>query len=263
MSLFFWTFDQYKCKTYLRSSVQRIKLSVSKKQSSLELAKRDIAKLLQEGKVEKAQIRVERIIREDFNIEALEIIELMCELLIQRLNFLANCEVCPEDLYEPVSTIVWATNRLEINELQEVKDQIKKKFGSGFIEDAMEDKKRASGKGSVDPRVKHKLSIEPPSKLIVNGYLEEIAKAYGVDYEPTNNYQDIFSPQSGPTGYSIPFAPGSGYTQAYMNDQASTLPMPTQMLNQTLTQQLGTNLSIPSVDMNQAPHQLPNLDQFK
>lgn len=40
------------------------------------------------GKDERARIRVEHIIREDYMVEAMEVLELYCELLISRLGLI-------------------------------------------------------------------------------------------------------------------------------------------------------------------------------
>jgi len=43
---------------------------------------------IQQGKSESAKIRVENIIREDINVELLEILELYCELLLARIGLM-------------------------------------------------------------------------------------------------------------------------------------------------------------------------------
>jgi vacuolar protein sorting-associated protein IST1 len=49
-------------------------------------SRREIAQLLQNGKLESATIRVENIIREDFLIEALEILQLYVDVLLARFG---------------------------------------------------------------------------------------------------------------------------------------------------------------------------------
>lgn len=55
--------------------------TVNKKTTALKLQKREIAKLLEDGKEEKARIKVEGVIRDDFTIEALDILEMLCDLV--------------------------------------------------------------------------------------------------------------------------------------------------------------------------------------
>ncbi|KAJ2831359.1 Vacuolar protein sorting-associated protein ist1, partial [Coemansia sp. 'formosensis'] len=61
---------------------QRIPEKQAKKSSLYLKARCDTAPLLEAGKVVSTTIRVESIIREDLNIEALEMVELYCELLL-------------------------------------------------------------------------------------------------------------------------------------------------------------------------------------
>ena len=51
-------------------------------------ARREIADYIQIGKEERARIRVEHIIREDLMVEAMEIIEMFCDLLLARFGLL-------------------------------------------------------------------------------------------------------------------------------------------------------------------------------
>lgn len=52
--------------------IQRINLTINKKTAAVKYQKIEIAKLLQENKEEKARIKVEHVIREDFLIEVCE-----------------------------------------------------------------------------------------------------------------------------------------------------------------------------------------------
>jgi vacuolar protein sorting-associated protein IST1 len=69
-------------------SVNRLRLMQQKQTALAKQARRDLARLLDEGKDESAKIRVENIIREDLFVEMLEILELYCELLLARFGLL-------------------------------------------------------------------------------------------------------------------------------------------------------------------------------
>ncbi len=93
-------------------AVQRIQISKNKKSNHSKHQKREVANLLAAKKEELARIRVEHIIREDFNIEALEVLELMCELVHERVPVIAASKSCPVDLQEAVCSIVWASGQV-------------------------------------------------------------------------------------------------------------------------------------------------------
>lgn len=89
-------------------AVHRFQISSNKKTNVIKSQKKEISKLLQEKppKEEKARIRAEGLIREDSNIEAYEILELMCDLLHERMRLIETTKECPGDLRSTVSARV-------------------------------------------------------------------------------------------------------------------------------------------------------------
>ena len=96
----------------------RIKLFKNKKTIQIQASKKAVANFLQEGKVEKARLEAERIVRDDFFIEAYDILELMCELVRDNVKLLEAEDECPYDMVEAVSTILYAADRTEVPELK-------------------------------------------------------------------------------------------------------------------------------------------------
>ena len=120
---------------------------------------------------------MENIIRSDINTELLEILELYCELLLARAGLLEGKE-CDPGLEEAVRSIIYAAPRTEIKELQQVRQLLVEKYGKEFALEAMEN----PGGTKVAQRVVRKLTVEPPSRELVQNYLKEIARAYGVGW---------------------------------------------------------------------------------
>lgn len=135
-----------------------------------------MAQLLEVGKIDSARIRTENIIRSDINTELHEILELYCELLLARAALLES-PTCDPGLEEAVKSIIYAAPRTEIKELQQVRALLGERFGKEFVLAAIE-----NSDGAVSEKVVKKLSVTPPKPELVQGYLEEIAKAYGVDW---------------------------------------------------------------------------------
>lgn len=139
-------------------------------------ARRTMAQLLETGKIDSARIRVENIIRTDIIIELHEVLELYCELLIARAGLL-EAQQCDPGLEEAVKSIIYAAPKTEIKELQAVRLLFGEKFGKEFVFTATE-----NSDNKVSEKVVKKLSVTPPREELVTGYLEEIARAYGVDW---------------------------------------------------------------------------------
>lgn len=144
-------------------------------------ARKEIADYLAAGKDERARIRVEHIIREDYLVEAMEILELYCDLLLARFGLIQSMKELDSGLAESVSTLIWAAPRLqsEVAELKIVADQLCAKYSKEYGKLC-----RTNQIGTVNDRLMHKLSVEAPPKILVERYLIEIAKNYNVPYEP-------------------------------------------------------------------------------
>ena len=77
-----------KLKTNLRLVINRLKLLEKKKTELALKSRKEIADYIAQGKAERAKIRVEHIIREDYLVEAMELIEMFCDLLLARFGLI-------------------------------------------------------------------------------------------------------------------------------------------------------------------------------
>ncbi|KAM4722399.1 IST1 homolog [Rhinophrynus dorsalis] len=174
-------FKSERLRVNLRLVINRLKLLEKKKTELAQKARKEIADYLSTGKDERARIRVEHIIREDYLVEAMEILELYCDLLLARFGLIQSMKELDPGLGEAVSTLIWAAPRLqtEVTELKIVADQLCAKYSKEYGKLC-----RNNQIGTVNDRLMHKLSVEAPPKILVERYLIEIAKNYNVPYEP-------------------------------------------------------------------------------
>ncbi|ETS05525.1 hypothetical protein M419DRAFT_122103, partial [Trichoderma reesei RUT C-30] len=136
-----------KLKVQLKLAIARLRMVQQRDEQLGKTQRRAMAQLLEAGKVDSATIRVENIIRADITSELHELLELYCELLLARAG------------------------------LRGWRRPSRRPSGKEFVLAAME-----NADGKVNEKVVKKLSVEAPRKELVQGYLEEIAKAYGVDW---------------------------------------------------------------------------------
>lgn len=167
-----------------------------------------MAQLLEVGKIDSARIRVENIIRSDITVELYEILELYCELLLARAGLL-DAPTCDPGLEEAVKSIIYAAPKTEIKELQQVRALLAEKFGKDFALAAIDNTDH-----KVSEKVIKKLSVEPPREELVQGYLEEIARAYGVDWP--RRPKDLGDPPSFIDGDD---SPGGGQSQRILEPE--------------------------------------------
>ncbi|RVD85195.1 uncharacterized protein DFL_003524 [Arthrobotrys flagrans] len=165
-----------KLKVALKLCISRLRMVQQKETAIAKINRRALAAIIESGKIESARIRVENIIREDINVELLEILELYCELLLARIGLMEAKEVDP-GLEEAIQSVIYAAPRTDVKELQTVRGLLMEKYGKIYAQGAME-----NAEGKVAERVTKKLRVEPPSPELVELYMQEIAKAYHVHY---------------------------------------------------------------------------------
>ena len=92
-------------------------------------------------------------------------------------------------LEEAISSILWAGPRLAamVPELKSICEQLALKYGKDYAESCKEDKK-----DTISEKLKHRLGVESPTKLLVEKYLIEIAKNFNVEYEPDEKVIYLF-----------------------------------------------------------------------
>ena len=156
-------FNASKCKTALRLCVGRVKLLRNKKAHAVATLKREIGDLLNAGKEDSARVRVEAVLREEATLEAFEVLDLFCELLVVRLPLIESTKDLPADLKEAVATVVYAARRVAdaIPELKEVRAQFAGKYGSQYVAACGED--TTAGACGVSELAMRKLALAPPS----------------------------------------------------------------------------------------------------
>uniref|UniRef100_A0A6G1S5S3 IST1 homolog n=1 Tax=Aceria tosichella TaxID=561515 RepID=A0A6G1S5S3_9ACAR len=173
--------DYAKLKTNLNLIMHRLKLVEKKKMELNQKARRTIAEFLNAGKVDRARIRVEQIVREDYIVEAMDLVESYCDFLISRFGQLQSTETVDEGLATAISSLIWVSPFFEsdVPELKTIADQLGRKYGKQYVIAARENTLK-----TVNETLIKKMSVQVPSKVLVEKYLVEIAKDQKIDYKP-------------------------------------------------------------------------------
>ena len=174
-------FNEQKLKVNLGLVVTRLKLIEKKKTDQALRARPEIADYVRNAKIDRARVRVESIIREDYLVEAMELVEMYADLLAGRVGLMKQSKTIDEGLKTPVSTLIWATPRLQqyCQELKVVHDLLAAYYGKKYVEAC-----RSNSLETVCDRVMQKLDVSPPKKILVEKYLIEICKAADVEFTP-------------------------------------------------------------------------------
>eukprot|EP00051_Salpingoeca_urceolata_P027177 m.480326 g.480326 ORF g.480326 m.480326 type:complete len:403 (-) comp21791_c0_seq1:62-1270(-) len=173
-------FNPTKLKLTLKLAGTRLQMLQKKNENLGVLARKEIAKLLEKGKEEMARIKVEQIIRDDYLMETMEILEMFCALLNSRFGLIEAVKYCDAGILESVVTLIWSSPRIhDVPELAQIRGHFAARYGKEFVEEALENRNN-----SVHTGVIHKLSIHQPDPVLVDAYLKAIADKYKVDWQP-------------------------------------------------------------------------------
>lgn len=184
-------FDVSKVKANIRMAVTRLGMQKNKLLNSVKTQRRGIAELLAIGKYDSARIRVEQCIREDVNIEGLEVLSLFLDLLANRITLIAESKpvklaggrkdpasACPPELKEAITSMLWASARVgdTVPELSTLRKSFENKFGKEFVEMSL-----SNAEYSVNQRMMERLAMYTPSNDKCVAYLTGIAKEYSLE----------------------------------------------------------------------------------
>jgi hypothetical protein len=160
--------------------IQRIQMFHQKTNLQIKQTEQQIAKLLDEHKDENARIRIEGVIRQKNTVKATEIISLMAELLIQRIQLIERQAACSPDLIEAVASIIYCADRIaEIPELREITQQFALKYTKEWCITHMNNESNC-----VSKRIIQLLSLKPPEMKIVISALQNLAEENGITWSP-------------------------------------------------------------------------------
>ncbi|KAK6108663.1 Regulator of Vps4 activity in the MVB pathway family protein [Brugia pahangi] len=182
-----WGTQYSKLKTNLRLAINRLKLLEKKKTEMALKSRTEIADFIANRKEDRARIRVEHIIREDFLVEAYELLEMYCDLILARFGLIQQIKHLDDGIAEAVINIIWAAPRVatDVSEFKVINDQLTMKYGKTFAEAARNNQLEFPAK--VSPKLIAKLSVQAPPKLLVERYMIEIAKCAGIPFTPDPN----------------------------------------------------------------------------
>lgn len=171
------SFNQVHLKANLQMGISRLSLMRNKRINQISLLKDEIAGLLHNGKEEMAMVKVESIINHENFITSIEVLNMFCTQLIERVFQIASSTTCPPDIQIAVETLIWASTRIDCQELLEVRLQFAAKFGENFCRAAVDNRE-----GYVNSIVREKLVNIVPSEEMKVVKIQEIASEKRIDF---------------------------------------------------------------------------------
>ncbi|CAD6202973.1 unnamed protein product [Miscanthus lutarioriparius] len=148
-----------KLKSLVKLASARLAVARRPRLGRRSIARSDVGQLLSIGHLDRALVRAEQVIEEDNMLEALDVIELYCKILIEHAAQLEKPKECSEEIKEAAAGLMFASARCgELPELLDARAILADKFGRNFARAAKE-----GAHGVVDPTLVRKLSGERAS----------------------------------------------------------------------------------------------------
>ncbi|XP_075043789.1 IST1 homolog [Mixophyes fleayi] len=177
------SFKVHRLSSSLKDAIKQLQELKKYKSEAAENVKKEISEHLNSKKIARAQIRAEHIIREDNLVEAMEMIEMYCDVLYKKTGLIQSKTDLDPALSEAVSTVIWASPHMEteVSELKTVASQLCLKYSKEYGSLC-----RSNKLGTVNEKVIQKLSTQAPPKYLVEKYLVDIAKQFHIEYNPAD-----------------------------------------------------------------------------
>ena len=165
-------------KTYVMSCQNKMSLYRNKKIYEIKKKKDEAIAALKQNNLDIAKAKMESIIRLEDTITVYDILGPLCEILKERITYLCEAQEVPPDIKAQLDTLIYASSRLDIDDLYQLRNLVQRKYGGYYIEAADQNKD-----GLVNVNVVEKLKIKPPVDAFLTIRLKQLCKEKKLNYE--------------------------------------------------------------------------------
>ncbi|GER32771.1 regulator of Vps4 activity in the MVB pathway protein [Striga asiatica] len=173
-------FRTSKFKSTVAMALSRLAVLRNHRQARRSIARSDVIELLKNNTHERALLRVDQVIKEQNMLDVFDLVEDYCHLLLERIHIFEQEKVCPEELKEVVSTLIYVATRCgDFPELQQIRSIFASRFGREFVDRAAELRNNCG----VNPKIIQKLSTRILSLESKMKILKEIASENNIELQ--------------------------------------------------------------------------------
>ncbi|KAG8473310.1 hypothetical protein CXB51_035405 [Gossypium anomalum] len=170
-------FKPSKFKSLVTLAISRLAVLKNQRQIRCNQARSDVVQLLQLAHHDRALLRVDQVIKEQNMLDVFDILEGYCNLVIERLHLIEQDRVCPDELKEAISGLLFASSRCgDFPELLEIRAVFTSHYGKEFAARAIELRNNCG----VNAKIIQKLSTRQPDLQSRRNVLNQIAAEYGI-----------------------------------------------------------------------------------
>lgn len=165
----------------------KILLMRNKKVNSLQAKEKELVKFVQEKNLEVAKAKMRAVLIEENLIAVYDTIVPLMDIIREKLSLMMyQNKKCPDEIQPLLETIIYASLRIEVEELHKLRNITSQQYGEAFVAQAAEDVK-----GMVNPVVKEKLNMEQIGEAMLMIKLKQLALKNNVQLDDNNYYGNI------------------------------------------------------------------------
>ena len=150
-------------KVLIQLCQNKCKEEKDKKIEAINKIKSEIVKFIKENDMKSANTKTDILIKDENYVAVYDILDPIFELIKTKCNYIISTTECPEDLRNYLDSLLYATIRLDIDELMIFKEKIIKIYGSDYVEIALNNKDK-------------KVNNDLVEKLKITTFSEEVIK---------------------------------------------------------------------------------------
>ena len=165
-------------KAYVMACQTKMSLYRNKKVYEIKKKKDEAIAALKQNNLDIAKAKMESIIRLEDMITVYDILGPLCEIIKERITYICEATEVPPDIKAQLDTVIYASSRIDIDELYQLRSLVQRKYGNFYIQAADSNKD-----GLVNVNVVEKLRIKPPVDAFLTIRLKQLCKEKKVNYE--------------------------------------------------------------------------------
>ena len=172
-------------KTYIMVAQTKLTLNRNKRINEIKRKKSEAASSLKQNNLEVAKAKMDSIIRLEDIITCYDILGPLCEILKERVTYIMSSFECPPDLRAQLDSVIYASTRMEIEELHLLRNLIAKKYGVAYVNKADTNVDKL-----VNVNLIEKLKVKNSSDVLVTIRLKQLCKEMKIPFEFPSEIND-------------------------------------------------------------------------
>jgi hypothetical protein len=164
--------------TYIMVVQAKLTQNRNKKVEIIKKKRKEIAACLEDNNLDIAKAKMESLLREEDFITVFDILGPLCEILKEKVTYMLMNDKCPDDLRAILDTLVYASTRLEIDEMHKIRQLVGNRYGELYITKA-----NSNADQLVNVNVVEKLKIKPASDQYLVARLKQVCREEKIEFD--------------------------------------------------------------------------------